>query len=72
LLSVSVPLILAAQTAGGAIGSVLSPAKVVVGVSTAGISGGEGLVMRRMIVYGGGLVIFLGVVALIAAYALPG
>jgi lactate permease len=70
LLRISVPLILAAQTAGGAIGSVLSPAKVVVGAGTAGISGSEGLVMRRMIVYGGGLVLCLGIVTAAAAYLL--
>jgi lactate permease len=70
LLSISVPLILAAQTAGGAIGSVLSPAKVTVGVSTTGAAGGEGLVLRRMILYGGLLVAMLGAVTLAAGYGL--
>lgn len=68
LLSINVPLILAAQTTGGAIGSVLSPAKVVVGAGTAGLAGSEGLVMRRMIVYGGLLVLLVGIVTLGAAY----
>jgi L-lactate permease len=49
---------------------VLSPAKVVVGAGTAGISGGEGLVMRRMIVYGGAIVLMLGLVTAAAAYGL--
>jgi lactate permease len=72
LLSISVPLILAAQTAGGAIGSVLSPAKVTVGVGTIGAAGGEGLVLRRMILYGGLLVMVLGAVTLAATYLLGG
>ena len=52
LLGLSVPLILAAQTAGGSLGSVLSPAKVIVGCSTTGLSGQEGMVMRRLIPIG--------------------
>lgn len=38
LLGLDVPLILAAQTAGGSLGSVMSPAKVIVGCSTVGLS----------------------------------
>jgi lactate permease len=46
-LGISVPIILAAQTAGGAIGSNFAPAKVIVGASTvAGAS--EGDVLRSM------------------------
>jgi lactate permease len=52
LLNLSVPLILAAQTAGGALGSVLAPAKVIVGCSTVGLAGEEGAVMRKLLVYG--------------------
>lgn len=52
LLNLSVPLILAAQTAGGSVGSVLAPAKVIVGCSTVGLSGEEGGVMRKIIGYG--------------------
>jgi lactate permease len=52
LLKLSVPLILAAQTAGGSVGSVLAPAKVIVGCSTVGLSGKEGDVMRKIIGYG--------------------
>ncbi len=63
LLNLSVPLILAAQTAGGSIGSVLAPAKVIVGCSTVGLSGEEGMVMRKMLGYG---MILIGVVALAA------
>jgi lactate permease len=51
LLGYNVPLILAAQTAGAALASVMAPTKVVVGASTAGMAGREGDVMRRLLVY---------------------
>jgi lactate permease len=51
LLHYSIPVILAAQTTGGAIGSVIAPTKVVVGASTAGMEGREGEVIRRLAVY---------------------
>lgn len=63
LLDLSVPLILAAQTAGGALGSVLAPAKVIVGCSTVGLAGEEGAVMRRLLGYGA---VTVGMVALAA------
>jgi len=46
-----VPPILAAQTAGGAVGSVAAPTKVVVGASTAGMEGNEGAILRKLIPY---------------------
>jgi lactate permease len=63
LLNLSVPLILGAQTAGGALGSVLAPAKVIVGCSTVGLAGQEGAVMRKLLAYGG---VTVGTVALAA------
>ena len=39
--------ILAAQSAGGAIGNAIAPANVVMGASTAGISGQEGAIIRK-------------------------
>ncbi len=54
--------ILAAQTAGGAIGSVVAPTKVVVGVGGTKGSVGEGEVMRRLLVYAGALVTGISVV----------
>lgn len=51
LLKVSIPIILAAQTAGGSIGSAMAPTKVVVGASTAGMAGKEGEVMRHLVLY---------------------
>jgi lactate permease len=63
LLGLSVPFILAAQTAGGALGSVIAPAKIIVGTATGGLSGQEGKVLRRMLPY---TVILLGTMSLLA------
>ena len=52
-------MILAAQTSGAALVSVIAPTKVVVGVSTAGMAGQEGLVMRKMFAYTGLLLILI-------------
>ncbi|MBN1119965.1 MAG: L-lactate permease [Anaerolineae bacterium] len=51
-LGLSVSLILGAQSAGGALGSVLAPAKVIVGCSTVGLAGEEGKVIGKMLLYG--------------------
>jgi lactate permease len=48
LLGYSVAVILAAQSAGGALASVFAPTKVVVGASTTGMAGQEGDVMAAM------------------------
>ena len=52
LLGLSVPVILAGQTAGASLGSVLAPAKIIVGCSTVGLGGQEGPVIRRMLTLG--------------------
>ncbi len=52
LLGLSVPLILAGQTAGASLGSVLAPAKIIVGCSTVGLTGQEGPVIRQMVLLG--------------------
>jgi lactate permease len=69
LLQISVPLILGAQTTGGSLGSMLAPAKVIVGCSTAGLAGQEGQVLKRTL--GPGLLIagIVGVLAWIAVWA---
>jgi lactate permease len=66
LLSLPVTLILAAQTTGGSLGSMLAPAKIIVGCSTAGLSGEEGQVLRRTIVYGVVITAVIGVVVWVA------
>ena len=59
LLGYSLPVILAAQTAGAGLASVTAPAKVVVGASTAGMAGKEGDVMRRVAAYTALLVLLI-------------
>jgi lactate permease len=51
LLGYSIPIILAAQTAGAGLASVIAPAKIVVGTSTADLAGREGEVMLKMLPY---------------------
>lgn len=63
LVQLSVPWILAAQNGGGAVGSMLAPAKIIVGASTVGLAGREGEVLRGALPYG---VAFLVLVALLA------
>ena len=65
LLGYTVAIILAAQTSGAALGSVIAPTKVVVGASTGGMEGREGEVMRKMLVYTGLLVLLMSVLALL-------
>jgi lactate permease len=52
LAGLSTALILAAQTTGGALGSMIAPAKILVGCSTVGLSGKEGPVLRATLRYG--------------------
>ncbi len=52
LLGLSVSLTLASQTAGGSLGSVMAPAKVIVGCSTVGLGDNEGAVMGKILLYG--------------------
>jgi lactate permease len=59
LLSFSIPIILAAQTAGAGLASVIAPTKVVVGASTTGMEGREGEIMRSLLVYSLVLVLFI-------------
>ena len=65
LLGLSVPVVLAAQTAGGSLGSVLAPAKIIVGCSTVGLTGQEGPVIRRMLLLGLIPVVFVAVATVI-------
>jgi lactate permease len=51
ILHYRVPILLAAQTAGAALASVIAPAKLVVGASTAGMDGKEGQVLRAALGY---------------------
>ena len=42
---------LPAQTAGAAMGSVFAPTKIIVGATTAGMTGKEGIILRSMLLY---------------------
>lgn len=67
LLKINVFVILAAQTTGGSLGSMIAPAKLIVGCSTAGLGGKEGQVMRIALTYGLILTAVIGVLTLIVA-----
>jgi len=61
LLGLNALIILAAQTAGAAIGSTFAPAKVIVGASTVGLGGDEGPVLKKVLSYG---LVLVGVISL--------
>lgn len=65
LLGLPPALLLAAQTAGGALGSMVAPAKIIVGCSTVGLSGKEGPVLRQGARYGLVITMIIGVTVLI-------
>jgi len=71
LLGFSAAAILAGQTAGAALASVMAPTKVVVGASTAGMAGREGEVMRQMLVYTGLLILLISLLTLLAVWLSP-
>jgi lactate permease len=58
--------ILAAQTAGGAIGSVLSPTKVSIGAASVAATDQESRILRTLLRYAAPLLLALGVVAGVA------
>jgi lactate permease len=68
LLGYSVAVILAGQTSGAALGSVIAPTKVVVGASTGGMEGREGEVMGKMLAYTGLLVLLMSLLAVIGVW----
>lgn len=65
LLGISVPLVLATQTASAAIASLLAPAKIIVGASTVGMSGDEGTVLRNLLLYGGILLLLIALMSFV-------
>ncbi len=69
LIGISVLVILGAQTTGGALGSMLAPAKVIVGSSTAGLAGREGEVMKKTLPYGVLIASVVGLLAWFVIYA---
>lgn len=63
ILGISTLISAAAQTAGGSIGSMLAPSKVIVGTSTVGLTGREGEVIGKTLKYCVTLALILGVIA---------
>ncbi len=63
-LQLAIPILLAAQTAGGAIGSIFAPAKVVVGASTVSAAD-EAAVFRAIVRYGVVILFVLGVLTIL-------
>jgi lactate permease len=57
--------IIAAQSAGGSIGNAIAPANIVLGASTAGISGQEGEILRKTIPWTLAAVIVTGVATIL-------
>lgn len=64
---ISVALILSAQTTGGALGSMIAPAKILVGCSTVGLAGKEGPVLRATVGYGFLITGIIGILTLLIA-----
>jgi lactate permease len=63
LLKISPLVLLAAQTTGGALGSMLAPAKLAVGGSTNAMKGREGEVLRLTLPIGVICVLLIGLIA---------
>ena len=64
LAGISAAIILAAQTTGGALGSMVAPAKIIVGCSTVGLSGREAPVLRATLKYGLIITSLIGLITL--------
>lgn len=65
LMGLSVPVVLGIQTASAALCSLLAPAKIIVGASTVGMSGQEGVVLRNLLLYGGALLLLVAVLGFV-------
>jgi len=63
LLKIDPRLLVAAQTAGGSLGSMIAPAKIIVGCNSAGIRGRDGEVLRHTLLYGIVIGLVLGFLA---------
>jgi lactate permease len=68
LAGLSAALILGAQTTGGALGSMIAPAKILVGCSTVGLSGKEGPVLKTTLRYGLIITGIIGIIVMLASF----
>ncbi len=65
LLAISPIVLLAAQTVGGSLGSMIAPAKLAVGSTTTGLKGREGEVLRITLPIGIAIILIVGAVVLL-------
>lgn len=70
ILGLPAAIILAAQTTGGALGSVAAPTKVIVGASTAGMEGKEGDILRKLLPIICILLLAISLITVLAVYLL--
>lgn len=68
LLQVPAPILLGAQTAGGAIGSAISPSKIILGTTTANILGEEGKVLKKVFPITIPMTILMGIIAQLSVF----
>ena len=66
LLDVYQPAVLGAQSAGGAIGSIVSPSKIILGTTTANILGSEGKLLRKALAITMPITLLIGFILYIA------
>ncbi len=66
ILSVDIAPILGAQTAGGSIGNTLSPGNIILGTTTAGIIGKEGIILKKILPIAVSAAIIIGAILLFA------
>ena len=62
LLDINASAVLGAQTAGGSVGSAVSPSNIILGATTANILGREGEVLKKIIVIAVPIVLVIGAV----------
>jgi len=65
LLGLSVPFVLGSQTAGGSLGSIMAPAKIIVGCSTVGLNDKESSVLSHILIYGVILVVIMSIATIL-------
>lgn len=71
LLGLSVATVLAAQTSAAGLLSFLAPAKIIVGASTVGMSGKEGVILRALLIYAAILLLIIAVMASVFINFMP-
>lgn len=71
ILKISPGIIVSAQTTGGSLGSMIAPAKIIVGLSTVNRPGQDGDVLRKTLPYGLAIGLIMGIITLIFSKFLP-